>query len=304
MFSRTCVFLMLILSGAILWGCGHRGPVDTTTPIKIEGSTTLQPLSSAWAEAFMKLHPELKLEVQKSGTTKGIEIFMAGGCDIVEASRRLTTEEIFRARRTGVQVEEFLAGFALYSVAVNPKNPVNQLTQQQVKDIFLGKISNWKEVGGEDRQIEVLYRAIGANEYDHFLEKFVNISGNIDLNNLPAHFSIIATPEVIVKRIAQDDDAIGYFFLLENVNNVKTLEIAKTGSNKFRMPTIEDALSGDYPILRPYFMYMNKNTKKPLRKYIDFIHSPEGKEITKKMHFVPASAESGDIKRDVLFEYI
>jgi len=299
MFRRTSLLLILILSGAIIWGCGQRGPVDTTTPIKIEGSTTLQPLSLAWAEAFMKQHPELKIDVQKSGTTKGIEIFMKGGCDIVEASRRLSTEEIFKARGTGVQVEEFLAGFAMYSIAVNPGNPVNQLTQQQVKDIFLGKISNWKEVGGEDRKIEVLYRAIGANEYDHFLERFVNISGNVDLNNLPANFSIMPTPEDIIKRISKDEEAIGYFFLLDPSSTVKTLAIAGTGSRKFGKPTIDDAISGDYPILRPYFMYMNKNTTKPLKKYIDFIHSQEGNEITKKMHFVPAPAE-----KDVIFEYI
>ncbi|MHC9538421.1 MAG: PstS family phosphate ABC transporter substrate-binding protein [Vulcanimicrobiota bacterium] len=299
MFRRTCLFFILILSGALLWGCGHHGPVDTTTPIKIEGSTTLQPLSSAWAEAFMKLHPELKVDVQKSGTTKGIEIFMKGGCDIVEASRRLSTEEIFKARGTGVKVEEFLAGFAMYSVAVNPKNPVSQLTQQQVKDIFLGKISNWKEVGGEDRQIEVLYRAIGANEYDHFLERFVNISGNIDLNNLPANFSIMPNPEEIVKRISQDEEAIGYFFLLDHTDTVKTIAIARTGSSRFCRPSLDDAISGNYPIMRPYFMYMNKNTTKPLKKYIDFIHSPEGNEITKKMHFVPAPEQ-----KDVIFEYI
>ena len=300
MYRQICLVLVMILSASLLWGCQKHGPVDTATPIKIEGSTTLEPLSKAWADAFMKKHPELKIDVQKSGTTKGIEIFMSGGCDIVEASRRLTTEEIFRARRTGVQVEEFLAGFALYSVAVNPGNPVNDLTQQQVKDFFLGKITNWKEVGGKDRQIQVLYRAIGKDEFDYFLERFVNISGNVDLNNLPAHISIIATPEEIVKRIAQDEDSIGYYFLLEHTDNVKTLAVSKNGTDRFRKPTIEDALSGDYPILRPYFMYMNKNTSKPLKKYIEFIHSDEGNAITKEMHFVPAPAT----RRDVLFEYI
>jgi phosphate transport system substrate-binding protein len=301
--SRFIVTICLVALIAISFsGCAPKGAMDTS-PMTIDGSTTLFDLTSAWAQAFMKDHADMKILVSKSGTKKGIESFLKGGCDIVETSRRLTTEEIFRARRTGVMVEEFYAGFAVYTVAVNPKNTVTQLTEEQVKQIFLGKITNWKEVGGQDRQIEVLYRAIGIDEYDYFLEKFVNISGNIDLNNLPPRFTILGTPEEIVSRIANDEEAIGYYFLLSHTEGVKALEVAKKGHDEYRKPTLADALTGAYPILRPYFMYKNRNSRKPLDLFIRFIYSDEGCAITKGMYFVPVPTKGGAVDREVLFEY-
>jgi phosphate transport system substrate-binding protein len=300
--SLKILISLLALIAIFVTGCAPKGSPDTS-PISIDGSTTLFDLTSAWAQAFIKSHPDMKILVSKSGTKKGIDSFLKGGCDIVETSRRLTTEEIFRARRTGVMVEEFYAGFAIYTVAVNPKNPVDKLTEDQVRDIFLGKITNWKDVGGQDRQIEVLYRAIGPDEYDYFLEKFVNISGNIDLNNLPPRFTILATPEEIVSRVTSDEDAIGYYFLLNHTEGVKALAVAKKSHDEFKKPSLDDALTGAYPILRPYFMYKNRNSRKPLDLFIKFIYSDEGSAITKGMYFVPVPTKGGDVDRDVLFDY-
>jgi len=299
---RLPYLLILVFTAFLFAGC-QKGPVDNS-PIKIDGSTTLYPLTSAWAQAFMQKNPATRIQVLKSGTKKGIEAFLAGQCDIVEASRRLTTEEIFRARRTGVKVEEIYAGFAIYTVAVNPKNPVNELTEDQVRQIFLGRITNWKEVGGNDAPVVVLYRAIGIDEYDYFLEKFVNVSGNIDMNNLPPNFSILSTPDDEVKQIAADVNAIGYYFLMQHTEGVKSLAICKKGHRDYKMPTLEDALTGAYPILRPYFMYKNRSSRKPLDTFINFIHSDEGNGITRNMQFVPAPARGGQTDKDVLFEYI
>ncbi len=299
---KPAYLLSLLIIALLFSGC-QKGPVDIN-PIKIDGSTTLYTLTSAWAQAFMQKNPAIRIEVSKSGTKKGIEAFLAGQCDIVETSRRLTTEEIFRARRTGVKVEEIYAGFAIYTVAVNPKNPVNELTEDQVRQIFLGKITNWKEVGGNDATINVLYRAIGIDEYDYFLERFVNVSGNLDLNNLPPHFSILSSPDDEVKKVATEENAIGYYFLLQHTDGVKVLAICKKGHQDYKNPTLEDALTGDYPILRPYFMYKNRGSRKPLDTFTNFIYSDEGNSITRGMHFVPAPTKGGQLDKDVLFEYI
>jgi phosphate transport system substrate-binding protein len=299
---KKILLIVLMLLVFLPAGC-HQGPVDTN-PIKIDGSTTLFDLTNAWAQAFMQKYPEIKLEVAKSGTKKGIEAFLSGQCDIVETSRRLTTEEIFRARRTGVQVEEFYAGFAIYTVAVNQKNPVNELTEDQVRQIFLGKITSWKEVGGNDTPIDVLYRSIGTDEYDYFLEKFINVSNNIDLNNLPPHFSILPSPEDVIKKVAAEDTAIGYYFLMHHTEGVKALAISKKGRNDYKKPTLDDALTGAYPVLRPYFMYKNRSSRKPLKMFIDFIYSGPGVTITKSMYFVPVPTREGQPDRDVLIEYI
>lgn len=298
------IFCLLTIFSILFYLTGCREVSTDTSPIKINGSTTLYDLCKTWANVFMKENPGIVIEVGKSGTKNGIEMFLNGECDIVETSRRLTTEEIFRARKAGVKVEEFCAGFTIYTVAVNIDNPISKLNEDQVKRIFLGRIRNWKEIGGEDREIVVLYHSVGKDQYDYFLEKYLNLSANIDLNNLPSNIIIINSPKEVVKKIAEEKGAIGYYYLYDDVSGTKALGIAKTGSVKYRMPVMENAIIGEYPILRPYFLYKNRSSAKPLNKFIDFIYSDEGINITKRFHFVPVPESGSQHERNVLFEYI
>jgi len=295
------ILLSLLLVIFIFSGCQ---PVPTDkTPIVIDGSTTMFDLSNEWAKAYMAKNPDSKINVEKNGTKKGIEFFIDGKCDIVETSRKLTTEEILTARQKGVEVDEFYAGFAVYSVAVNPKNAVEKLDEEQVKNIFLGKVTNWKDVGGADKPIEVLYREINPSDYDYFLEKFVNVSDNMDMNKLPSGIKILPSPEEIVKEISMNEAAIGYFLIQYQDDKTKSLALSEKGKNKFVKPSIEEASKGGYPVLRPYYMYINDNSKKPLVQYINFVYS-DGVDIAKKFNFVPVPTKNGDIDRSVLFEYI
>ncbi|MDQ7825057.1 MAG: PstS family phosphate ABC transporter substrate-binding protein [Candidatus Eremiobacteraeota bacterium] len=297
------VILLVLLIISLSAGCTRQPAAVDSSPIKIDGSTMLYELSMKWAETFMKENPTITIEVLKSGTKAGIDSFLAGTCDIVETSRRLTTQEIFEARRKGVQVEESYAGFAIYTVAVNPGNPVSQLDDGQVRQIFLGKTANWKEVGGNDMPITVLYHSFGKDQYDFFLENFLDISKNIDLNNLPSHIEILDKPAETMERLRHDPGAIGYYYLYKDPKGTKAIAIAKKGSTIYRKPTLEEAIDGSYPILRPYFLYKNRSSKKPLKKFIDFIYSDKGLEITKSMNFVPVPTRNGDVDRTVLFEY-
>jgi len=295
------ILLSLFVVMIIFSGC-QPAPTDKN-PIIIDGSTTMFELSNEWAKAYMAKNPDYKITVEKNGTKKGIEAFIDGKCDIVETSRKLTTEEILSARQKGVEVDEFYAGFAVYSIAVNPKNTVEKLDAEQVKNIFSGKIINWKEVGGSDKPIEVLYREINPSDYDYFLEKFVNVSENIDMSKLPSGIKILPSPEEIVKEISTNEAAIGYFLIQYQDDKTKALPLSEKGKNVFVKPSIEEASKGGYPVLRPYYMYVNKNSKKPLVQYVNFVYS-EGIEIAKKLNFVPVPTKNGDIDREVLFEYI
>jgi phosphate transport system substrate-binding protein len=298
MFIRYMSLLILMFL-VVFPGCTN----DKGT-IVIDGSTTMYDLNLSWGKAYMEKRPGTTVEVFKSGTKQGIESFLNGKCDIADSSRKLTPEEILKAKEKGVDVGEFYVGFAVYAVAVNPKNPVEKLDEEQVRNIFLGKITNWKDVGGEDKEIKVCYREINSNDYDYFLDKFVNISDNMDMNKLPPNINIFSDPEAIVNEINTNDCAIGYFLIQYQNDKTKPLAVAKKDTGKFVRPTIDESLSGDYPILRPYYMYMSKYADKPLRDYVDFIYSSEGIEIAKKMQFVPVPVKDGDIDRNVLFEYI
>lgn len=298
MYSR--LLLMLSMLVFLLWitGCPGQNKGENREII-IDGSTTMYDLSTKWAEAFMKENPGFTVKVLKSGTSQGIEAFINGRIDIAETSRRLTAEEVLKARKNNVRVEEYYVGFAVYAIVVNPANPVTRLREEELRDIFLGKIKSWKEVGGNEELIEVIYREIPPHEYDFFLEKFVNISQNV---SLPPNVKLIPSPPEILKAVQTDKNAIGYLFLQDRGPGVKTLSIAKKGSDEFLQPIISSA--GKYPLLRPYFMYISQNYRKPVKQYLRFLYTEEGLELAKKMNFVPVPVKEGEVDRDVLFEYL
>ena len=293
--------ILLLISLVLLFLISGCQKEDTGT-ITVDGSTTLFGLSQEWAKLYMEKTPDITIEVSNSGTDKGIDAFINGKVDIAETSRKFTAEEILQAKKKGISVQGFLVGFAVYAVSVNPDNPVEQLTEKQVKDIFLGEISNWKEVGGDDKKIDVLYREIGPGEYDYFLEKFVNVSEKIDMTNLPENIKIMATPEDIVNEISGNDAAIGYFLIQYESDKTKSLAIK--GNEDYLKPELDEVTVQNYPILRPYYMYLDALSPKPLRKYIDFIYSKEGLKLAEENSFEPVPIKGGEPDRDVLFEFI
>ncbi len=267
--------------------------------ITIDGSTTLFDLSQEWAKVYMEKKGGITIEVSHTGTTEGIRAFIDGKVDIAETSRKFTTEEIMSAKKQGLTVEGFLVGFAVYSVAVNPENSVEKLNEEEIRKIFLGEIKNWKEVGGEDREIDVIYREIGTDEYDYFLDKFLGLEGNI-----PDNVKIIKTPEEIVEEIGNNRGAIGYFLIHYESEKTKSLAIAKKDTDNYLKPTLDEVTVEDYPVLRPYYMYINVLSPKPLREYINFIYSDDGLKLAEKHSFEPVPIKEGQPDRDVLFEFI
>ncbi len=294
------LYLLLLIFSFLFSGC--QTDVGNERDILIGGSTSISELSKAWAEAYMKENTGTKIEILSTGSKKGIEDFLEGKVDIAESSRKISTEEILKAKEKNIDVGEFYVGFNIYCVAVNPGNKVEKLDKEQIKGIFSGKITNWKDVGGEDGEIAVLYREIPQGEYDYFLEKFIDISKNVDMNKLPANIKVLKTPEDIVKEIAQNKNAIGYFFMNYQDKSTKALAVSKEKDGEYLIPSVENAQTGKYPVLRPYYMYISKYAKKPLRDFIDFIYSDQGADIAKKNGFVPVP-NKGE-QRETLFEYI
>ncbi|HPZ07714.1 MAG TPA: PstS family phosphate ABC transporter substrate-binding protein [Candidatus Eremiobacteraeota bacterium] len=294
------ILYILLLITLIFSGCQKQ---NSGEPILVDGSTTIFELSKDWAEAYMAKNPGTKIQVSANGTTKGIADFLNGKIDIAESSRKISEEEILKAREKGVDVGEFYVGFNIYAVAVHPENQVKQLDKNQIKDIFSGKITNWKDTGGKDSEIKVLYREIPTGEYDYFLENFIHLSGNIDINKTLSHIKVLKTQEDIVKEVATNENAIGYFFLNYLDNTTKAIAVAKEKDGTYLTPSVENAQTGDYPILRPYYMYISKYANKPIRDFVDFTYSLEGTEITKKNGFVPVPLPE-DKNREALFEYI
>ena len=130
--------------------------------IENKGSDTLVNLALAWAEAYMGLYPEVRISVTGGGSGTGIAAMINGTVDIVNASRGMKSEEVEAAEANGIFPIEFVVARDAIAVVVHPSNPVDGLTLQQISDIYTMKITNWREVGGEDRPIVLLSRTENA----------------------------------------------------------------------------------------------------------------------------------------------
>lgn len=285
--------LIVLLFCSLITGILIAASQETIT---IKGSTIMYKLNLAWAKAFMQKHPSIKIDIEEMASGQGINQLLNRKCDIAATSGRITSHELVTAAQKGIRIEEFYCGFAMYTIAVNPDNPVDKLTQAQVYDIFTGNITNWAQVGGKDMPIKVIYRQPihsvdgkimpGVYVYDHFLEGIIKLDRSMLNEQLTKNVEVLATPKEIAETIANDPDAISYLFFTDATPNVKALAIKGKGEH-FIKPTVDNVLVEQYPYLRPLYFYVNKNSLKKVEPFIEFIQSAEGAKISKSLNFVP-----------------
>jgi len=165
----------------LLVGCSPQQPTshdevaEAAQTIENKGSDTLVNLALAWAETYMRLYPDRRLSVTGGGSGTGIAAMINGTVDIANASRAMKPEEVAAAQANGISPVEFTVARDAIAVVVHPSNPVNGLTLQQISDIYTGRITNWSQVGGEDRPIVLLSRESNSGTYVYFLENVIRL---------------------------------------------------------------------------------------------------------------------------------
>ena len=142
---------------------------------RIKGSDTVLPVAQQTAERFMNLQPDARVTVTGGGTGVGISALMDNTTDIAMASRPIKFSEKMKTKEAGQEVDEVIVAYDALAVVVHPSNPVKQLTRQQLEDIFRGKITNWKQVGGDDRKIVVYSRETSSGTYEFFKENVLHV---------------------------------------------------------------------------------------------------------------------------------
>lgn len=276
--SFSLLILLLVLSvGILASGCARNG----SQAVQIKGSDTMVNLGQAWAEAFMKVHPEIPIAVTGGGSGTGIAALISNSTDIAQASRQMEKKEIQMAEKNGVNPKEFHVADDGITVVVNPSNPVNKLTIKQLSDIFTGKITNWKQVGGPDKNIVVLSRERNSGTHVFFLEKIVKMGDLKSKNEFATHVLMMPSSQAIVEEVSSNSAAIGYFGL--GYLSGKEKAIAVEGI----LPSIKTVANRTYPISRSLQFYTNGVPKGKIKSFIDFVFSPEGQKIVLKMDFVP-----------------
>lgn len=249
---------------------------------RIKGSDTVLPIAQQTAERFMALNPDERVTVTGGGTGVGLSALLDGTTDIAMASRGIKFGEKMKAKAAGEKLEEVPIAYDALAVVVHPSNPVKQLTRQQLEDIFRGKITNWKQVGGDDRKIVVYSRETSSGTYEFFKESVLK-----NKNYMSGSLSMPATG-AIIQSVSQTPGAIGYVGLAYVSPRIKPLAISYDGEH-YAAPTLENALNKSYPIVRPLYYYYNKKNIGDITPLLQFILSPAGQEIIKKSGYIPVN---------------
>jgi phosphate transport system substrate-binding protein len=246
-------------------------------PITIKGSDTMLLLGQRWAEIYMEKNPGVVIQVTGGGSGVGIAALINGSTNICMASREMKDSERQKLRdrtfTTGVEIAVAKDGVTLY---VNDKNVINELTLDQIKDIYTGKITSWSQVGGPNSKIVVYGRENSSGTYVFLREKA--------LNNADYTSSMQSLPgtSAVVNAVARDVNGIG-FGGAAYAKGVKELSI-KTATGSFK-PTAETIKSGQYPLARNLYWYLPLKPAGEIKKLVDWVLSSEGQDIVKKVGY-------------------
>lgn len=248
--------------------------------LQIDGSTTVGPIGDAFAEAFMGMYPSVSITVKKTGSGDGAAALVDGRCDIAMMSRFMKEQEFKTAVEKGIFPVAHVIAMDGICVVVHASNPVKELTTEQVRNIYLGKITNWKELGGPDRKIVPISRDTSSGTYETFHElvmKKEKMAANVEYVN--------ANPQAHA-RVKSTEGAIGYVGLGFVDMNVKAVKIDGV------MPSRQTIAQGKYPISRPLFLFTNGYPKLGSMTYLfcTFYLTEKGQEIIEAKHFIPVTA--------------
>jgi phosphate transport system substrate-binding protein len=175
-------------------------------------------------------------------------------------------------------------------VIVNPDNPVDRLTLQQVSDIYSGKINNWKELGGDDLVIVRLSRETNSGTHVYFLEYVLRMGDKNNKTLFSRDTLLLPSSEGITEEIKDNPHAIGYDGLGYVTPDVKVVAIANDASSPYVIPSAETVNRGSYPIARDLYMYTAGQPEGAVKDYLDWILSADAQAIVKKLGFVPIAA--------------
>jgi phosphate transport system substrate-binding protein len=240
--------------------------------IVVAGSTTVLPIAQKAAEVFMNNNPGAEISVRGGGSGVGIASLIDGTCDIASSSRPIKDTELDQAVKNGRSPKATVVAMDGIAVIVHPSNGVNMLTKKQIKDIYTGTISNWKQVGGSDEKIVVISRDTSSGTFESFGELV------LDKEKVRADALMQASNQAVA--VSSTPGGIGYVGLGYVSSSVKAVDVDGVKASE------ETVLSNKYPISRPLFMYTNGTPKGLAKQFIDYILSPEGRKLVEEEGFV------------------
>ena len=244
--------------------------------IVIKGSTTLLPVAQKVAEAYMKQNPGIKISISGGGSGNGIKALIDGSTDIADSSRFIKGKEIKLSLKKGAYPVPFAVAYDCIVPVVHPSNPIVNITMAQLKDIYMGKIRNWKEIGGPDRPVVVISRDTSSGTYEVWHKKVMK------KKRVYPGALLQTSNGAVAQAVAKNKNAIGYIGIGYMNKDVKPLMVNRIVGSE------ATTLNGTYPISRPLFMFTPGWPKGDVLKFINFvIHPDKGQKYVAEAGYVP-----------------
>ena len=289
-----------ILSTLAVTGLALMGAQSAVAQVvKIDGSSTVYPVTEAVAEDFQKAKKNaVKVTVGISGTGGGFKKFCRGEIDISDASRPILKAEMEICKQAGIQYYELPVAFDAITVVVNPKSFLKDISVQQMKAMWepaaQGKVTKWNQIDPSwpDAPIKLFGPGADSGTFDYFTEAVVGKA-----KSSRGDYTASEDDNVLVQGISRDVNAIGYFgyaYYAENTSKLKALPVLEKEGKAAVMPSEKTVLDGSYqPLSRPIFIYVNaKSLEKPeVKEFVEY-YMKEGAKLAKEVKYVPLPAKA------------
>lgn len=270
----------LVAVTLIVSACGG-GSGTGTKAVTVKGSDTMVILGQRWAETYMGEHPGTRIQVTGGGSGTGIAALINGGTDICEASRPMKDKEREQVRaRHGKDVKEIpvaLDGVAIY---VNQSSPIQSLSEPQIKGIYTGKITNWRDVGGQDQKIVAYSRENNSGTYVFFKE---HVLGNEDFAR---EIQTLPGTAAVVNAVAKDPASIGYGGIAY-ATGIRPISVKRDENSEAVHPSLETVQDGQYPLSRSLFFYTIGEPEGEVKAFVDWVLGSEGQKICEAVGYYP-----------------
>ena len=254
--------------------------------ITVKGSDTLVILAQKWAEVYMAAKPGVKIQVTGGGTGTGFAALQNQQTDLCNASRPIRAKEIETCIKAfGKRPKEYKVALDGLSVYVNEQNPITELSVEQIALIFTGRIRNWKELGGADAPIILYSRENSSGTYEFFKEHV------LEGKDFAANAQTMPGTAAVLQSVAKEKHGIGYGGAAYGAG-AKHLKVKKDATSAAIDPTEETVLSGQYPIWRYLYIYVNPAVDKgDVAAYLNWIRSDDGQKVVKDIGYYPIQAQ-------------
>jgi phosphate transport system substrate-binding protein len=266
---------MVLLCAALKTGLQAQTEKEQIS-IRIAGADSMHKRIQMLSKLFTNHHPGISVVVQKGGTVdSGMLALMNNEADVAMASRKISDKEEEEAAKKGLRLVERLVGYGGLVIIAHPRNRVNDLTVDQVRKIFTGEFTRWKEVGGADEPILVVLTGEKHPGTLAFLRREI-LRGS----PVASAAEVVTTFPGVMAKVSKTRQAIGLVRIRDAfessasfASKVKTLRIRKNEAMAPVMPTRDSVAGGSYPLRRPYYLYINDSTSNEVKDLVDFIAS-------------------------------